>query len=54
MEARLGREELDGEPVHLVGRLRHVALGIQVTVPHFPGRNAVDQLDAADLDDAMT
>ena len=53
MEARLGRQELDGEPVHLVGLLRHVALGVEVAMPHFSGRNAVDQLDAADLDDAM-
>ena len=54
MEARLGREELDGEPVHLVGLLRHVALGVEVAMPHPPRRDAVEQLYRADLDDAMT
>ena len=53
MEARLGREELDGEPVHLVSGLRHVALGVEVAMPHPPRRDAVEQLDGADLDDAM-
>jgi hypothetical protein len=53
METRLGREKLDGEPVHLIGRLRHVALGVEMAMPHFSGWNTVDQLDAADLDDAM-
>ncbi len=31
----------------------HVALGVEVAMPHPAGRDAVDQLDAADLDDAM-
>src|SRR4029077_4573552 len=42
------------EPMHLESRLRHVALRVQMGIPHFTGRNAVDQLAAADLDDAMT
>ena len=36
VEARLGREEFGGEPVHLEGRLGHVALGVEVAMPHPP------------------
>ncbi len=54
MKARLGGQELDGQPVHLVRRVRHVAIGVDMAVPHASGRDAVDQLDAADLDDAMS
>jgi hypothetical protein len=39
--------------MHLERRLRHVALGVEVAMPHSPRRDAVDQLDGADLDDAM-
>ena len=38
----------------LEGRLRHVAVRIEVAMPHPARRDAVDQLDTADLDDAMT
>ena len=38
------------EPVHLEGLVRHVALRIEVAVKHLAGRHAVEQLDAADLD----
>jgi hypothetical protein len=32
---------------------RHVALGVHMRVPDAPRRNAVEELDAADLDDAV-
>ena len=34
----------------LKGRLRHVAFRIEVAVKRLAGREAVDELDAADLD----
>ena len=40
--------------MHLVSLLRHVAVWIEVAMPHPPRRDAVDQLDRSDLDDAMT
>lgn len=44
-----GRQAMNGE-----GLGRHVALGIDVSVEVTAGRQMVDQLDTADLDDAMT
>ena len=38
------------QPVHGKGFRRHVALGIDVAVKGLPGRHAVEDLDAADLD----
>jgi hypothetical protein len=53
-EARLVAKEIGGEAVHVVGLLRHVALGIHMAMPSAARRNAIDEFDAADLDDAMT
>jgi len=47
-EQRLVLEEVDAEPVYLEGRLRDVALRIEVAVERLAGWKAVDQLDAAD------
>ena len=52
-EARLVAQELGGQAVHLERLVWHLALGIQMAVPHPAGRDAVEQLDAADLDDAV-
>ena len=52
-EARLVEQELGGEPVHLEGLVGNIALGVQMAMPNPPRRDAIDQLDAADLDDAM-
>ena len=52
-KARLVAQELGGKAMHLEGLVGHVALGVQVAVPHAARRDAVDQLDAADLDHAM-
>ena len=52
-EARLVAQELGGQPVHLEGLVGHLALGVHVAMPHPARRDAVDQLDAADLDDAV-
>src|SRR5207302_3375892 len=48
-ERRLVLEEVGGEPVHLEGRGRHVAFGIDVAMEGLAGWDAVEQLDAADL-----
>jgi hypothetical protein len=48
-EQRLVGEEFGREAVHPEGLLGHVALRIDVTVKRLPGRNRVEQLDAADL-----
>src|SRR5881227_3708166 len=53
-EARLLLEKLGRQAVHRKGLGRHVALGIDVTVEGRAGGNAVEQLDAADLDQPMT
>ena len=52
-EARLVAQELGGEPVHLEGLVGHLALGVHVAMPHAARGNAIDQLDAADLDHAV-
>jgi hypothetical protein len=36
--------------VNLESRFRHVALRIEVAMKHFAGGKAIEQLDAADLD----
>ncbi len=53
LEERLAGQEFAREAVHLVGRLRHVALRIDVAVEDLPGRDAIVELDAADLDETM-
>jgi hypothetical protein len=50
---RLLRQAFSRQPVHLLSALIDVALGIQVLMKFSPRQAAVDQLDAADLDDAM-
>ena len=41
------------QAVNLERRFRHVAFRIEVAVKRLAGRKAVDQLDAADLDQAI-
>src|SRR5262249_35797165 len=52
-EARLVLEEVDREPMDREGFLGNVALGIDIAVEGRAGRNAIEQLDAADLDQPM-
>jgi len=52
-EQRLVLEEVEAEPVHLERRVRHIAFGIEVAVEGAAGWKAIDQLDAADLDQAV-
>ena len=47
---RLVGEEFAGKTVHGEGFRRHVALGIDVPMKGLPRRHAVENLDAADLD----
>src|SRR5262245_21969158 len=53
-EQRFVLEKINGEAVDGGGLGRHVALGINVDVEMLTGRDTVDQLDTADLDQAMT
>ena len=52
-EARLAREALAAEAVHRERARVDVAVGVQVAVEMPAGELAVDDLDAADLDDAV-
>ena len=52
-EARLPVEVAAGDAVHGERAVVDVALGIQVAMKGAPARAAVDELDAADLDDTM-
>ena len=47
---RFARQELGGKTVHRERLGRHVALGVDVAVKGLPGRHAIENLDAADLD----
>src|SRR3954470_14581913 len=49
-EQRLAGEELGGEAMHREGFRRHLALGIEVAMKGLAGRHAIEDLDAADLD----
>ena len=49
----MAREEGAAEPVHPLGFLRHVALGVEMALEALAGRDVVDQLDGADLDDPV-
>jgi hypothetical protein len=49
-EQRLAGEELAREAMHREGFRRHIALGVDVAVKCLPRRHAVEDLDAADLD----
>ena len=46
---RLVLEELDRQSVNLEGRLRHVAFRVEVEMERLAGRETVDELDAANL-----
>src|SRR5262249_21844127 len=48
-EERLVLEELARQAVDGNGLGRHIALGIEVAMKALPARNAIDELDAADL-----
>ena len=52
-EARLVGQEDRGQAVHRLGFERHVALGIEIAVEMPAGFDAVEDLDAADLDHAV-
>ena len=52
-EDRLVREEGVGQAVDPEGPFRHRPLGIDVDVEAAAARAVIDQLDAADLDDAV-
>ena len=53
-EPRLVLEEVGRQPVDGEGLGRHLALRVEIAVEGRAGRNPVEQLDAADLDQAMT
>ena len=48
-EERLVLEELARQAVDGGGLGRHVTLGIEIAMKALPARNAIDELDAADL-----
>jgi hypothetical protein len=50
---RLARQERGGQAVDRKGLRRHVPLGIHVAVKGLPRRHAIEELDAADLDQAV-
>ena len=50
---RLVRQEDVGEAVHRFGLERHVAFGIEISVEVAAGLDAIEDLDAADLDHAV-
>src|SRR5258708_7435415 len=52
-KGRMLGEELRRQPMDGIGLLRHLAFGIDVAVKDAPARHVIDELDAADLDDAM-
>src|SRR5262245_15966218 len=53
-ETRLVAQEVERKPVHLESRVWNVALGIHMAMPGASGGDAVEELDAADLDDAVS
>src|SRR5262249_50008413 len=52
-EQRLVAQELGREPMHAEGLGRHLALGIEIAVKALSAADAIDELDAADLDQPM-
>ena len=52
-KARLVGQKNGAEPVDGLGIARHLALGIEVSVEVAAGFDAVEDLDAADLDHAV-
>ena len=53
LEQRLVLQEIDGEAVHGDGVRMDIALGIEIAVELAAGWDAVDDLDAAELDQAI-
>ena len=53
-EAPVRFQEFDRQPVNGEGFRRHIPVGIEIGVKRRAGRDAVEQLDAADFDEAMT
>jgi len=53
-EDRLLRQHLVGMAMHQEGRLGHRALGVDQPLQRAPGRYVIVELDAADLDDAVS
>ncbi len=47
-------EEFRRQAVDLVGFRRHISFGIEIALKMLAGRQVVDQLEAADLDDPVT
>ncbi|MGY3354383.1 putative amino acid dehydrogenase [Bradyrhizobium sp. GM0.4] len=50
----LRRQEFGRQPVHRKGFCRHVPFGIDVDVETLPRRHAIEHLDAADFDQAIS
>ena len=46
-------EKLAGQAVNFKSLFGHVAFGIEVAVKSLPGREAIDELDAADFDQTI-
>src|SRR5262249_54405694 len=46
-------EEDRGEPVHRIGILGHLAIGVEIALEMSPARQMIHQLEAGDLDDPM-
>ena len=53
VKQRLAGEKLAGEAVHRKGFGRHVAFRMDMPVKHLSGRHAIENLDAADLHQAI-
>ena len=53
-KARFVPQKLGGQAVHRKSLLRHVALGSKIMMKDLPAGNPVDELDTADLDQAVT
>ena len=53
VKQRLAGKKLAGKAVHRKRFRRHVAFRIDVPVKHLAGRHAIEDLDAADLDQAI-
>jgi hypothetical protein len=51
---RLVAQELRRQPMNAEGLFRHRAFGVEIDVKMSAGRDVIDQLDAADFDDAVT
>ena len=52
-EQRLIFEKIDAQSVNFQGRFRHVAFRVEITMERFASRESIEQLNAADLDQAI-